>query len=111
VVVFSLRLLAPPEKHAALLRSLSTMLGPTRVAPGCLGARLFTDVDNTRSLVLVEEWESRELFRKHLNTERLNVLFAAIDLSREPPTIRVDSVAREEGIAALISQASGEQRS
>lgn len=110
MIVFSLQLVPPPEMATSILRSLSAMLGPTRVAPGCVGARLYTDVDNTTSLVLVEEWESREQFRKCLNTEKLNLLIGVIDASREPPTIYVDCVAREEGIAALLRKSSGDQK-
>ena len=38
MIVFSMQIVAPDERRTALLRTLGAMLGPTRVAPGCLEA-------------------------------------------------------------------------
>ena len=63
--------------------------------------RLFTDFDKRGSLVLVEEWESREQFERNLDTAKLNTIVGAIELSGEAPVVRIDTVDREEGIDAL----------
>jgi quinol monooxygenase YgiN len=101
VIVFSMQIVAPDEMRTALLRTLGSMLGPTRVAPGCLDARLYADLDNRKVLLLVEEWESRRLFDLHLDTDKVNTIVAAIELSREAPVVRIDVVEREEGVDAL----------
>jgi quinol monooxygenase YgiN len=59
---------APDERRTALLRALGSMLGPTRVAPGCLDARLYSDLDKRKTLLLVEDWESREQFESAIST-------------------------------------------
>ena len=89
------------EKRTVLLRTLGSMLGPTRVAPGCLDARLYSDLDKRKTLMLVEEWESRDQFERNLDMSKLNAIVAAIELSSEAPVVRVDSVEREEGVEAL----------
>jgi quinol monooxygenase YgiN len=101
LIVFSMQIVAPDERRTTLLRSLGAMLGPTRVAPGCLDARLYSDLDKRRTLLIVEEWESREKFERNLDMAKLNAIVAAIDLSSEPPVVRVDTVEREEGVEAL----------
>jgi quinol monooxygenase YgiN len=101
LIVFSMQIVTPDERRTALLRTLGSMLGPTRVAPGCLDARLYSDLDKRKTLLLVEDWESREQFERNLDTAKLNAIVAAIELSSEAPVVRVDTVEREEGVDAL----------
>ncbi len=77
------------------------MLGPTRAAPGCLDARLYSDLDRRKTLLMVEDWESREQFERNLDAAKLNAIVAAIELSSEAPVVRVDKVEREEGVDVL----------
>ena len=77
------------------------MLGPTRVAPGCLEARLYSDLDRRKTLLLVEDWDSREQFERNLDAAKLNAIVAAIELSSEAPVVRVDTVERQEGMDVL----------
>ena len=77
------------------------MLGPTRVAPGCLDARLYLDIDRRKTLLLVEDWDSREQFERNLDAAKLNAIVAAIELSSEAPVVRVDTVERQEGMDGL----------
>jgi quinol monooxygenase YgiN len=101
VIVFSMQIIAPEKARRAVLRTLSAGLGPTRVAPGCLDARLYTDAEREEVLTLVEEWGSREEFDQQLDTGKLNALVATIELCSEAPVIHVDEVTREEGIEGL----------
>ena len=94
--------MAPDKKRTAILRTLGSLLGPTRVAAGCIQARLYGDLDKRKTLLLAEEWESREQFERNLDTVKVNTIVAAIELSSEPPIVRVDSVERrEEGVDTL----------
>ena len=77
------------------------MLGPTRVAPGCLEARLYSDLDRRKTMLLVEGWDSREQFERNLDAAKLNAIVAAIELSNLAPVVRVDTVERREGIEVL----------
>jgi quinol monooxygenase YgiN len=101
LIVFSMHIVAPDERRTTLLRTLGSMLGPTRVAPGCLDARLYSDLDKRKTLLLVEDWESREQFERNLDMAKLSAIVAAIELSSEAPVVRVDVVEREEGVDAL----------
>jgi quinol monooxygenase YgiN len=101
LIVFSMQIVTPDERRTALLRTLGSMLGPTRVAPGCLDARLYADLDRRRTLLLVEDWETREQFERNLDMAKLSAIVAAIELSSEAPVVRIDAVEREEGVDAL----------
>jgi quinol monooxygenase YgiN len=101
VIVFSLQIIAPDERRTILFRTLAAMLGPTRVAPGCLEARLYSDLDRRKTFLLVEDWDSREQFERNLDAAKLNAIVAAIELSSEAPVVHVDTVERREGMDAL----------
>jgi quinol monooxygenase YgiN len=96
-----MQIVAPDQMRTALLRTIGSVLEPTRVAPGCLSARLYADLDKRKTILLVEEWGSREQFESNLGTEKLNAIVAAIELSSEAPVVRVDAVEREEGVDTL----------
>jgi quinol monooxygenase YgiN len=101
LIVFSMQIVVPDEKRTALVRMLGAMLGPTRVAPGCIDARLYSDLDRRKTLMLIEDWASREQFEHNLDPGKLNAIVAAIELSSEAPVVRVDTVDRQEGVDTL----------
>ena len=101
MITFSIQVKAPERKRTALLRCLSAMVGPTRVSPGCVGARLYADLMDENILVLVEEWESREEFDRQLDPVKLKTLVAAIEFCSEAPVIHIDEVTREDGYRCL----------
>jgi quinol monooxygenase YgiN len=96
-----MQITTPDGRRTAVLRTLRSLLGPTSVTPGCIGAHLYSSIDKRKTLLLVEEWQSREQFDRNLDTAKLNVIVAAIELSSEAPVVRVDLVERREGIDAL----------
>jgi quinol monooxygenase YgiN len=101
LIVFSMEIVAPDQVRTALLQTLGSILEPTRVAPGCRSARLFSDLDKRKALLLVEEWDSRDQFERNLDTAKLNAIVGAIELSSEAPVVRVDTLEREEGVDTL----------
>jgi hypothetical protein len=66
-----------------------------------LDARLYSDLDRRKTLLLIEDWETREQFERNFDMSKLNAIVAAIDLSSEAPVVRIDTVVREEGVDAL----------
>jgi hypothetical protein len=45
MIAFLMQISAADERGTALLRTFRSMLGPTRVTPGCLDVRLYSDLD------------------------------------------------------------------
>lgn len=109
MIVFSLEIMASDRVRTALLRTLGSVIEPTRVAPGCRSVRLFTDLDKRRTLVLVEEWKTRVEFERNLDATKLNTIVGAIELSGEPPVVRIDTIEREEGVDLLALSIVGEK--
>jgi len=66
-----------------------------------MDARVYSELNKRKTLLLVEEWESQEQFEHNLDAEKLTVIVAAIELSSEAPVVRIDLVERREGMDAL----------
>ena len=101
MIVFSLSVFVPSTQRADFVRDLGALLEPTRVAPGCLGCRLYSDFEDPNAFLWVEEWASRTMLDRHLRSDACKTLLAAMELSTRPPLIRFDDVARRAGIEVM----------
>ena len=101
MIVFSLRMCVPQSHHAEILKSVGSLLEPTRVLPGCLGCHFYTDIEDPNAFTLVEEWDSQGALDRHLTSTAYKTLVAAIELAAEPPAIRFDRVAHRAGIEVI----------
>lgn len=101
MIVFSLSVCLPQSRHADFLKTVGALLEPTRVVPGCMGCRLYTDIEDPNSFTLVEEWASQAALDRHLTSNAYKTLVAAIELSAQPPAIRFDSVSQRAGIEII----------
>jgi quinol monooxygenase YgiN len=81
-----------------VIASLIPLLGSTRAQPGCGTCSLLCDVEDPDTLVLREEWDTREQLERHLASSEYRLVLAAIDLSRDEPHIHFDTVASRAGL-------------
>ena len=82
-------------------------LVPHRLPRAACRLELYADLNRRQTLLLVEEWESREQFERNLDAAKLNIIVAAIELSSEAPVVRLNSVVREEGVQTLAHHRHG----
>jgi quinol monooxygenase YgiN len=54
-------------------------------ASGCLDAHLHSDLGKTKTLLLNEDWQSREQFERNLDAAKLNAIVGVIEPSIEAP--------------------------
>lgn len=101
MVVFSLAVVIPKSRRTDFLQSVGALLGPTRVAPGCLGCKLYADFENLNAFTLVEEWTTQAALDRHLASDAYKTLVAAIELSAQPPAIHFDTVGQRAGLEVI----------
>jgi quinol monooxygenase YgiN len=101
MVVFTLSVVIPKSRRTDFVQSVSALLGPTRVAPGCMGCRLYADFENRNAFTLVEEWTTQAALDRHLASDAYKTLVAAIELSAQPPTIYFDTVGQRGGLEVI----------
>jgi quinol monooxygenase YgiN len=101
MIVFMMRVTAPPEKRQDMLQALRSLLGPMGVQPGCLRCRLYQDADDEDVLTWIEEWESREQLDRHVRSNEYRTLLSVMDLSVVQPEVRFDTVVKTAGMELI----------
>jgi quinol monooxygenase YgiN len=94
-------ILSPKSRRTDFIRSVGALLGPTRVAPGCIGCRLYADFENVNAFTLVEEWASQQRWAVISRPMRIRHIVAAIELLAEPSTIHFDTVGQGAGFEVI----------
>ena len=100
-ILARVRVVVPVEKRAEVVRTLRSLVEPTRVEPGCLGCHLSRDVQDENVLNYLEEWERQEDLNRRLKSDEYRKLLAVIDESQDEPQIRFDTIAHTEGLEAV----------
>jgi quinol monooxygenase YgiN len=103
MIVFTFRMVAPQARRHELLQSLTALLEPTRVQPGCIGCRLYADMDNLSTFMLASEWESQADLDRCLGSNSFKTVLAAMELSTECPEVHFDSVTRRAGLEVVAA--------
>ena len=71
------RIEANPGREELVKSELMKLLGPTRAEAGCLQYDLHQDNDNPAVFLFHENWENRELWRRHMESEHITNYAAA----------------------------------
>jgi quinol monooxygenase YgiN len=71
MLTIAVRIEAIPGKIELVRAELLRLVDPTLKEPGCLQYDLHQDNDNPAIFLFYENWESRELWQKHMNSPRL----------------------------------------
>lgn len=103
MIVFTLRMVAPRARRHELLQSLTALLEPTRVQPGCTGCHLYADMENLSVFTFASEWASQADLDRCLGSEAFKTVLAAMELSVEAPEICFDSVSRRGGLEVIAA--------
>jgi len=102
----SLRIVPPAEKREEALRILRSLLGPTRVARGCISCRFYEDGEDPNALSYVEEWQTEQDLERHIRSGDYRKVLAVMDLACEPPELKFYKASETFGIeyvARLLS--------
>jgi quinol monooxygenase YgiN len=81
-----------PERRRDLLETMRGMLEPARVERGCLSYRLYEDVEDRNTFVLMEEWETQKDLENHIRTDNQRRLLALMDLLSREPELRFSTL-------------------
>jgi quinol monooxygenase YgiN len=85
--------------HAVLL--LLSVKGNIQAKHGCRACRVGMDAADAGLVHYLEEWESAELFHKHVRSEEFRRVLIAVDMCCEEPRIVTGSLSGNTGMAYL----------
>ena len=100
-ILVTFRMIVQPERRSDLLETMRGMLEPVRVERGCLSYRLYEDVEDRDTFVLVEEWKTQEDLERHIRADSQRQLLALLDILKEQPEWRFNTVSHTAGMEII----------
>jgi quinol monooxygenase YgiN len=95
-------MIVQPKRRSDLLETIRGMLEPARVERGCLSYRLYEDVEDRNTFVLLEEWATQKDLESHIRTDNQRRLLALMDLlSEQQPELRFNTVSHTAGMELI----------
>jgi quinol monooxygenase YgiN len=98
MIVGTLRILPPPDRHGQVLEILRSIQGPVLAKPGCVACHVYEEHGPDSAIALVERWESEAALEAHICSKAYQHILGAIELSGGPPEVCFDFVSASEGI-------------
>ena len=81
-----------------VVHALRLLASPTRVEPGCLECRVWTEDSEERTVRYVEEWATEDAMRQRVRSERFTRLLEVLESARVLPTVQFDFVNETRGL-------------
>jgi quinol monooxygenase YgiN len=101
MIIGTVRILPPPDRHAAVLEVLRSVQGPVRAQPGCAAYDIYEEQGLEPAVVLIERWGTEEALEAHLCSEQYRRILGAIELSGDRPEVRFERVMASEGMELI----------
>ena len=101
MILATLRVTVRPEKQRETLQTLRSIVGPTRVEPGCMSCHVYQDGEDENALTLVEQWRTQADFQRRLCSKEYRKVLAVMESSVEAPEIRINTVSHIAGLEAI----------
>jgi len=98
MIIGTVRILPPPDRHAAVLEILRSVQGPVRTQSGCTACDILDEQGPEAAIVLFERWDCPEALEAHLRSETYRRILGAIELSGGKPEVRFEHVSASEGL-------------
>jgi quinol monooxygenase YgiN len=95
--------LVAPERREDLRRAFSSLLGPTRVEPGCISCHLYQEAGNLNRFCLETRWKTDQELIRHLRSEQYRNLLILLEVSSEPPLIEFHDVVETKGLELVLA--------
>ena len=101
MVIMTTKMSVSSRRKKALASALRGMLEPVRHESGCLGFDIYVDTEDDNTYIIVEEWETKEDFDRHLRIGDYKSFLVLMDLLREPPEISISVISQRSGMEYL----------
>jgi quinol monooxygenase YgiN len=101
MILFTLLIKVPGNRRKEFLDSARLIAGPTKVQPGCISCGFYQDLNDPNTAFYVEGWESRESLEQHIKSDPYRIILSLMELSEDPPEIKINTVSQTEGIETI----------
>ena len=98
MVRLAVALAATGYATSQVVHALRLLASPTRVEPGCLGCRVWTEDGEDTTVRYVEEWVTEDAMRLHVRSARFTRLLEVLESALTPPSVHFDFITETRGL-------------
>lgn len=84
MILVIIRMKVLSEKRMELSQTIASLTGSIRMEKGCNRSDFCRGMEDENRLLLLEEWDTEENLKSHLESEHFRVLRGAMNLLKEP---------------------------
>jgi len=101
IALFKLKI--SKDDHHKAVEIINFVIERVRVEAGCKNFQFFSDTTKKDSFLLLQEWESKLIFEKHIHSDEFRHVLTLIDLAKELPEISFNTISLQEGLDMIAS--------
>lgn len=101
MVLSTIIMYIPAEKHNDVLKILRSIAMQCRDDPGCLSCRVYRDVENSNAILLQGFWKDKENLDVHVRSDEYLNLLLVLEMSLKQPEVRFDTISDSTGIETI----------
>ena len=98
MVRLAVALVPPARGTTQVVHALRLLASPTRIEPGCLGCRVWTEDSEEPTVRYVEEWATEDAMRRRVRSQRFTRLLEVLESAPLPPRVEFDFVTETRGL-------------
>ncbi|MGD9974859.1 MAG: putative quinol monooxygenase [Desulfatirhabdiaceae bacterium] len=97
----TIRMVIPPSKRTEALQILTAIVRRNRMMPGCLGCRMYQEVEDRNAIMIDEIWEHMEDLESNLRSKDYLSVLLVVEMAMEKPDIRFDTISESTGVDTI----------
>ncbi len=101
MILSTVRMIIPAEKHNDAMKVLRSLSQQIRDEPGCLSCCTCRDVEDSNVLIHQEHWKSEESLNQHVRSSVYRNLLLVMEMSLEQPVVRFDTISGSTGFETI----------
>jgi len=101
MILSTIRMAIPVEKHNDALRILKSIAAQSRDDLGCLSCHISRDVEDSNILILQGGWETEENLKFNVRSNEYRNLLLVMEMSLERPEVRFETISGSTGIETI----------
>jgi len=92
-----MRIQTTPENRKELMQTFRSLSDPIQSENGCKSCRIYREVGNEETIIVIQEWDSKNHWDEHLRSEEFAVLMGAMSLLQKPEAVEFQVLDQLEG--------------
>jgi quinol monooxygenase YgiN len=97
MIVTTIRMQTTPENRRELMQTFRSLSNPILSEHGCKSCRMYSEVGDEQTVIVIQEWDSKNRLDKHLLSNEFAVMVRATNLLKQPETVEFQVLDQLEG--------------